>query len=93
MKVLDFIGNELSAGDAVTIKLDHVIGVIQKIDSGEIAQGIITGDGKPAGQVLPPHVVIRIEATQAMLIQAPPNSPVGQVPGLVKVEKPEGAGK
>ena len=88
MKVLDFIGNELSAGDAVTIKLDHVIGVIAKIEDGSIARGIITND-KPAGQVLPPHVVIRIEATQAMLIQAPPNSPVGQVPGLVKVAKPE----
>lgn len=89
MKVLDAIGNELLAGDAVVVKLDHVIGVIQKIDTGEIAQGIITGDGKPAGQVLPPHVVIQIQAQQAMLIQAPPNSPVGQVPAVVKVQKPE----
>ena len=91
MKVLDFIGNELVAGDAVTVKQDHVIGVIQKIEDGNIARGIITGD-KPAGEVLPPHIVIRIEATQAILIQAPQGSPVGQVPGIVKVAKPE-AGK
>ena len=91
MKVLAFIGNELVAGDAVTVKQDHVIGVIQKIEDGSIARGIITGD-KPAGEVLPPHIVIRIEATQAILIQAPQGSPVGQVPGVVKVAKPE-AGK
>jgi hypothetical protein len=89
LKALDFLGNELSAGDAVVVSLDHVIGVISKIEDGSIAQGLITGDGKPAGQVLPPHIVIQIQATQAMLIQAPPNSPVGQVPGVVKVQKPE----
>jgi hypothetical protein len=88
MKVLDFIGNELSTGDAVSIKLDHVIAVIEKIDDGAIARGI-TLDGKPSGEVLPPHIVIQIQATQAMLIQGPPNSPVGQVPGVVKIAKPE----
>lgn len=92
MKVLDFLGNELEVGSVVTVKLDHVIGVVQKVDTGEIAQGILTGDGKPAGQVLPPHVIIQIQATQAMLIQAPPGSPVGQVPSVVKIAKPE-AGK
>ena len=88
MKVIDFLGNELTAGDACVIDMAHVIGVIQKIEDGNIARGIITGD-KPAGEVLPPHIVIRIEATQAILIQAPQGSPVGQVPGVVKVAKPE----
>jgi uncharacterized Zn ribbon protein len=88
MKVLDFIGNELIAGDAVSIKLDHVVGVIQKIDDGAIARGI-TLDGKPSGEVLPPHIVIQIQATQAMLIQAPPNSPVGRVQAVIKIAKPE----
>ena len=88
MRVLDLIGNELSTGDSVVVSLDHVIGVIQKIDSGEIARGIIT-DSKPTGQVLPPHVVIQIQATQAMLIQAPQGSPVGQIPGVVKIAKPK----
>ncbi len=91
MKVLDFLGNELLTGDAVSIKLDHVIGVIQKIDSGEIARGLVL-DGQPKGEVLPPHIVIQIQATQAMLIQAPPGSPVGQVPSVVKIQKPEEKG-
>jgi len=89
MKVVDLIGNTLESGDTVVVSLDHVIGVIGKIDDGAIAQGIITGDGKPAGTTLPPHIVIQIQATQALLIQAPPNAPVGQVPGVVKVQKPE----
>ena len=89
MKILDAIGNELSSGDAVAVKLDHVIGVIQKIDTGAIARGVILDGSKPAGEVLPPHIVIRIEATQAMLVQAPQGSPVGQVPAVVKVAKPE----
>ena len=89
MKVIDFLGNPLEVNDAVSIKLDHVIGVIQKIDSGEIARGLILDGGKPSGEVLPPHIVIQIQATQAMLIQAPPNSPVGQVPSVVKIAKPE----
>jgi hypothetical protein len=89
MKVLDLIGNELQQGDTVVVRPDHVIGVITKVESGEIARGIITDGSKPAGQVLPPHVVIQIQATQAVLIQAPPGSPVGQVQGVVKVQKPE----
>ena len=89
MKVLDFLGNQLEVGDAVAIDMAHVIGVVAKIEDGQIARGIITDGTKPAGEVLPPHVVIQIQATQAMLVQAPPGSPVGQVPGLVKVAKPE----
>jgi uncharacterized Zn ribbon protein len=91
MKIIDAIGNELSSGDAVSVKLDHVIGVIQKIDSGAIARGLIL-DGQPKGEALPPHIVIRIEATQAMLVQAPQGSPVGQVPEVVKVAKPASTG-
>jgi hypothetical protein len=88
VKVLDFIGNELGVGDAVSVRPEHIVGVIQKIDSGEIARGI-TLDGKPAGEVAPPHIVIQIQATQAILIQAPQGAPVGQVPGIVKIAKPE----
>jgi hypothetical protein len=88
MKILDFIGNELTTGDAISLKPDHIIGVIQKIDDGSIARGI-TLDGKPSGEVLPPHIVIQIQATQVMLVQAPQGSPVGQVPGVLKIAKPE----
>lgn len=88
MKVLDFLGNELSAGDAVAVDMAHVVGVIQKIEDGQIARGLVL-DGQPKGEILPPHLVIHIQATQAMLIQAPPNSPVGQVMSVVKVQKPE----
>jgi hypothetical protein len=90
MRVIDFLGNTIETGDAVAVDLAHVIGVVSKIEDGSIARGIITGD-KPAGEVLPPHVVIEIRATQAMLIQAPQGSPVGQVAGIVKIAKPEQA--
>ena len=54
MRVVDFIGNTLEAGDAVTVKQDHVIGVIQKIEDGQIAQGIITGEASPQAKSFRP---------------------------------------
>jgi hypothetical protein len=88
MKVLDNIGGELAELDAVAIDVPLVIGTIVKIDSGEIARGLVL-DGQPKGQILPPHIVVKVELTVPLLIQAPQGSPVGQVPGVVKVVKPE----
>ena len=88
MKVLDNIGGELAELDAVAIDVPLVIGTIVKIDSGEIARGIVLEGSKPAGQILPPHIVVKVELTVPLLIQAPQGSPVGQVPGVVKVVKP-----
>ena len=42
MKVIDLIGNTLESGDTVVVSLDHVIGVIGKIDGGAIAQTWVT---------------------------------------------------
>ena len=88
MRILDGIGNELSELDGVVIDVPQVVGTIVKIDSGEIARGIVLDGNKPAGQVLPPHIVVKVELTVPLLIQAPQGSPVGQVPGVVKVVKP-----
>ena len=88
MKILDPIGNELQTSDAVIIDLPQVIGVIQKVDTGEIARGIVLDGGKPAGQQMPPHIIVKVELTVPILIQTLPGSPVGQVPGVLKVAKP-----
>ena len=88
MKVLDGIGNELQELDGVVIELPHVVGTIIKVESSDIARGLVL-DGKPAGQMLPPHIVVRVELTVPLLIQAPQGSPVGQVPSAIKVHKPE----
>lgn len=88
MKVIDPIGNELLTGDPVIVDLPQVVGVIQKVDAGEIARGIVLNDGKPAGQQTPPHVIIHVQMTVPVLIQTLPGAPVGQVPGVVKIAKP-----
>ena len=88
MRVIDPLDNELQVSDAVAIDVPLVIGTIVKIDSGEIARGIVLEGSKPAGQMLPPHIVVKVELTVPLLIQAPQGSPVGQVPGVVKVVKP-----
>ena len=87
MRILDSIGNELQELDGVVIDLPHVVGTIVKIDTGEIARGIVM-DGKPAGQQLPPHLIVRIDLTKPELIQIVAPG-IGQVPGVVKVQKPE----
>lgn len=87
MRVLDPIGNELIAGDAISVKLDHAIGIILKVDTGEIVKGLVL-DGKPAGQQLSPHIIVKVEMTVPVLIQTMPGAPVGQVPGVLKIAKP-----
>lgn len=87
MRVTDPLGNELQALDAVVIDLPQVIGVIQKVDTGELVKGLIL-DGKPTGQQTPPHVIIHVQMTVPVLIQTLPGAPVGQVPGVVKIAKP-----
>jgi hypothetical protein len=91
MKVLDAIGGELNELDGVVIDLPLVVGQIVKIESGEIARGILLDGGKPAGQQLPPHMIVKIDLTKPELIQmiAPG---VGQVPGVLKVVKPASTG-
>ena len=87
MKVLDTIGNELAELDGVNIALPLVTGTIVKIESGEIARGIVL-DGKPAGQQLPPHIIVKIDITKPELIHMV-GPGIGQVPGVVKIAKPE----
>ena len=87
MKVLDTLGNELEVGSPVSVRLDHVIGEIVKLETGELVKGLIL-DGKPAGQQTPPHVIIHVQMTVPVLIQTLPRAPVGQVPGVVKIAKP-----
>ena len=87
MKVLDAIGNELSELDGVSVAMQHVVGQIVKIESGEIARGILLDGGKPAGQQLPPHIIVKIDLTKPELIQMVAPG-VGQVPGVLKVQKP-----
>lgn len=88
MKLLDQIGNELKQGDPVEVDLPFVVGELVRIEDGSIARGILTGDGKPAGQQMPPHVIVKVELTIPLLIQTMPGAPVGQVP-VLKIAKPE----
>jgi hypothetical protein len=91
MKVLDAIGNELSELDGVSVAMQHVVGQIVKIESGEIARGILLDGGKPAGQQLPPHIIVKIDLTKPELIQMV-GPGVGQVSGVLKVQKPASTG-
>lgn len=90
MKVIDAIQNELVTGDAVVIDIPQVVGVIQRVETGEIVKGLILDGGKPAGQQMPPHLLVSISMTVPVPIVALPGAPVGQVPGVVKIAKPEG---
>ncbi len=87
MKVIDALGSELVVGDTVSVRMDFIVGTVVKVETGDIVKGLIL-DGKPAGQQLPPHVVIQIGMNVPTAIVAPPGSPVGQVPGVLKVVKP-----
>jgi hypothetical protein len=82
MKIVDLIGNELLLGDLVAIKQDHVVGQVVKVESGEIARGLVL-DGQPKGEVQPPHVVVQIQLTSVAGV-----APTGQCPTLLKVQKP-----
>lgn len=84
MKVIDLLGNELSAGDVVAIKPDHVVAVIAAVETGDIVRGVSLAGPKPEGQQIQPHILLRVEMSSVQAIL-----PNGLVPGVLKVQKPE----
>lgn len=78
----DALGNELQRGDVVSLRLDHIIGVITELDSGQIARGVSLVGPQPQGQLRPATIVIRVETTTAFV------SADGSFGNLVKVHKP-----
>ena len=87
MKVVDLIGNEISAGDLVTIKPDHVVAQVLSVETGEIVRGLSLTGPKPEAQQVQPHLILRMEMTSVQAIL-----PNGQVPGVLKVQKPASTG-
>jgi hypothetical protein len=84
MKVIDLIGNELVAGDLVTLDLPHVVAIIAAVETGDIVRGVSIAGPKPEGQQIQPHIVLRVEMSSVQAIL-----PNGLVPGVIKVQKPE----
>lgn len=82
MKLTDFVGNDLVDGDIVTLKPDHVVGQIIKVETGNIVKGLSL-EGRPSGQEQPPHILIQIQMTSAMIAGAD-----GKIAGVIKVAKP-----
>lgn len=83
MKVTDLIGNEIQAGDLVVIKPDHVVAQVLSVETGAIARGVSLAGPKPEAQQIQPHLVLQMEMTSVQAIL-----PNGQVPGVLKVQKP-----
>lgn len=86
MKPQDLLGNELSTGDVIVIRPDHVVAVITAIETGDIVRGVSLAGPKPEGQQIQPHIVLRVEMSTVQGIM-----PNGLVPGVIKVQKPEQA--
>lgn len=84
MKVLDLVGNEITAGDLLVIRPDHVVAQVISVESGEIVRGVSLSGPKPEGQQIQPHIVLRVEMSSMQAIL-----PNGLVPGVIKVQRPE----
>lgn len=84
MKPIDLLGNEISAGDVLVIRPDHVVAVVTAVETGDIVRGVSLAGPKPEGQQIQPHIVLRVEMStiQGILLN-------GLVPGVIKVQKPE----
>ena len=84
MKALDLVGNELTTGDLVVIRPDHVVAQIMSVETGAIARGVSLAGPKPEAQQIQPHIVLRVEMSSVQAIL-----PNGMVPGVIKVQRPE----
>jgi len=84
MKLTDLVGNELEVGNLVSIRLDHVVGQILKLETGSIAKGLIITGPDPVGQEQPPHIVVTIQLTSAIVADA-----AGRLSGVLKIVKPD----
>jgi hypothetical protein len=84
MKLTDLVGNELEVGDLVCVRLDHVVGQILKLETGKIAKGLSIAGPDPVGEEQPPHIIVQIQLTSALVANAQ-----GQLPGVLKIVKPD----
>lgn len=75
MKITDMIGNEISTGDLLVVKPDHVIAQVVSVETGLLA--------RPQGQQVQPHLIWKIEMSGVSVLL-----PSGQVPGVIKAQKP-----
>ncbi len=62
MSLKDLLGNTLAVGDLISIKQEHIVGIVVKIENGTIAKGISVG-AQPRGEMLPEHLIVKIEFT------------------------------
>jgi hypothetical protein len=85
MKLVDLVGNELAINDLVSVKVDHVVGQIVKLETGNIAKGVSIAGPDPVGQEQPPHIVVQIALTSAIVADAN-----GRLSGVLKIVKPDG---
>jgi len=84
MTLTDLVGNELEVGSLVCIKIDHVVGQITKLETGSIAKGLSIAGPDPVGQEQPPHIIVQIQLTSVLTANS-----AGQLPGVLKVAKPD----
>jgi hypothetical protein len=82
MKVTDLLGSEIGVGDLVSIKQDHLVGVVAAVETGDIVRGLSLVGPKPEAHQIQPHIVVRIEMTGVQAIM-----PNGSVP-VLKIAKP-----
>ncbi len=83
MKLTDLVGNDLEIGNLVSVKIDHVVGQISKLETGSIAKGLSIAGPDPVGQEQPPHIVVQIALTSAIVADA-----TGRLAGVLKIAKP-----
>ena len=84
MKPIDLLGNEISPGDVLVIRPDHVVAVVAAVETGDIVRGVSLSGPKPEAQQIQPHIVLRVEMSTIQGIMSN-----GLVPGVIKVQKPE----
>jgi hypothetical protein len=81
MKIYDLLGSELAVGDLVSVKSDHLVGIVIKAEDGTIAKGLSVS-GQPRGEVNPPHLIIKVDFTTVV-------PAIGGAANVLKVVKPE----
>jgi hypothetical protein len=62
MKITDLLGNVLEAGNLVSVKQEHIVGVVTRVEDGTIAKGLSVS-GQPKGAETPAHILLKVEFT------------------------------
>jgi hypothetical protein len=81
MKVVDLLGNTIEVGNVVAVKSEHLVGVVIKAEDGIIAKGLSVS-GQPRGEVMPQHIVVKIELTTVV-------PAIGGVVNVLKIAAPD----